>query len=536
MAVCATPCGTVTFVDSARIAQSPARIRIGMCDSGDESGGQTMLMLAALMLAARLLLAAIFGIAATAKLLDPSGARRVIATFGVPGVAAVILARAVVAVEFGVAALLLTEPRYGALAALIALTGFSAAVLLSLARGRSLECHCFGRLSKEPMGWPTLARNGCFAGLAVFVAADGRFSWALTAFVTAMLVPWTGRMLYRRRSARAGTTAAGVALPDRAGTSWTVARLLEGHKPLILVFSQPACGACRELLPDVVGWQRDDRVTVALVNGGPADHGVPVELSDRRRAWFTAYNITATPSAVLIDGDGHPVEAAARGAGAIRKLVDGAVPASEQVSAANRFTRRRLLGRATVGLASAGVLSAAACDSSGKRTDTNALEVDGAWLCNQTFALCTTAPCTPSTTDPNISVCDCVVVNGYSVGFKPCPERAQSGDKVRSAFSTVNVNANFGVLSCPSGVPWANCLDVECEIDPKNPAVAKCQCLTVKTGQSLTFGGGCSQATCGSTIWSAATPDLPATTQYRKGMQQLGQAMVEFPKTCAALK
>jgi hypothetical protein len=489
-----------------------------------------------LILTARLLLAAIFGFAGIAKLAAPSGARRAVVAFGVPEAAAAIVARTVVAAEFVVVALLLTARGYGALAALTMLTGFSAAVLVSLARGRVLECHCFGRLSTGQIGWPTLARNACFAGLATFVALDGRFAWILTAFTITMLTLWTGPTLYRRWAPRADTTAAGRAaeraLPDRAGNSWTTEKLLDGQQALLLVFSQPGCGACEELLPEVDKWQRNERFAVALVNGGSANHGVPLELFDQQRAWFAAYDITATPSAVLIDRDGNLVSAPARGAGAIRKLVERAA----QVSEANRFNRRGLLGRAAVGLTSAGALSAAACDSSAKHTETDALDVDGAWLCNQTFALCTTAPCTPSTTDPAISVCDCVVVNGYSVGFKPCPERAQSGTKVRSAFSTVNVNANFGVLSCPSGVPWANCLDVECEIDPRNPAVAKCQCLTVKTGESLTFGGGCDKATCNSTIWSAATPDLPATTQYRKGMKQLGQPMVDFPKTCPAPK
>ncbi|MCV7166195.1 hypothetical protein [Mycobacterium stomatepiae] len=138
---------------------------------------------------------------------------------------------------------------------------------------------------------------------------------------------------------------------------------------------------------------------------------------------------------------------------------------------------------------------------------------------------------------PNISVCDCVVVNGNSIGSKNCIERAQSGNKIRSAFSTVNINANFAVLSCPAGAPWANCLDVECEIDPVNPARAKCQCVTVKTGPSITFGGGCDTATCTSTIWSAATPDM-----YQAGMRQLRTAMdrvgkpVTFPKPCPAPK
>lgn len=125
----------------------------------------------------------------------------------------------------------------------------------------------------------------------------------------------------------------------------------------------------------------------------------------------------------------------------------------------------------------------------------------------------------PPPPTPNIPICDCVVVNGYSVGFQPCPEHAQSGRKVRSAFSTANVNAGFAVLHCPPGVTWANCLNVECEIDPHNPAVAKCQCLTVKTGESVTFGG--------------ATP-LPVHRLY--GRRRRRKPMVDFPRTCPASK
>jgi hypothetical protein len=363
------------------------------------------------------------------------------------------------------------------------------------------------------------------------VAIDGQFGWPTAAFAIVMLALWIGPASRRRWASRAGSAAAGLALPDRAGHVWTLDKLLEPRLPLVLIFSQPGCRACDALLPEIARWQDnlDGRVTVALINGGPAGHRVPMELIDERRASFAAYGITATPSAVLV-GEGRRLETA-RGAGAIGDLVDQAVQASERT----RFTRRGLLRRASVGLLPV-VATAAACDSNSKNGlpgDVNAFEVDGAWLCNQTFALCTTAPCVPSPTDPNISVCNCVVVNGYSVGFKACTDRAQSGNKVRSAFSTVNVNASFGVLTCPSGVPWANCLDVECEIDSTNPAVAKCQCLTVKTGESRTFGGGCDTATCTSTIWSAATPDLPATAQYRKGMSQIGQP-VNFPKTCSA--
>ena len=493
------------------------------------------------MLAARVFLGGMFAVAGLAKLADRSGVRRAVVAFGVPGAAAAVAGSAMIATEFGIAALLVGGrwTRVGAVAALVLLAGFCAVVLVSLARGRRLQCHCFGRLSSGPLGWPTLARNGCFAALAVLVAGDGHFGWPVTAFAIIMLALWIGPASWRRWMARPGSAAAGLALPDRAGQIWTLDGLLEAHRPLVLIFSQPGCGACDALLPEVTRWQHDldGRVSVVLINGGPASGRVPMELIDERRASFAAYNITATPSAVLIEA-GRRLDAA-RGAGAIRDLLDRAV----QVADASRFTRRGLLRRASVGLASAGVLpvvaaTAAACDSGRNNSlpsDVNAFEVDGVWICNQTFALCTTAPCVPSPTDPNVSVCDCVVVNGHSLGFKGCTERAQSGSKVRSNFSTVNINANFGVLSCPSGVAWANCLDVECEIDPINPARAKCQCLTVKTGQSVTFGGGCDTATCTSTIWSAATPDVyqQGMGQYRTAMNQLGQP-VSFPKTCPA--
>jgi hypothetical protein len=498
-------------------------------------------------LVARVLLAGMFAIAAMAKLADRGGVRRAVIAFGVPSAAAGLLGWALVGAEFCTALLLLIAPaaRVGGVAALVLLVAFSATVVLNLARGRRPHCHCFGRLSSGPLGWSTVARNGCFATIAAFVALRDHFGWPLLALAIVMLGLWLGPSSHRRWTARAGAAATSFTLVDQAGQTWTLDTLLEPGRPLVLIFSQPGCRACDALLPEVARWQHglDGRVTVAVVSGGPvssslaasAENGLRTVLVDGPRASFAAYGITATPSAVLIDGDQRLVAAPARGAGAIGKLVGQAMEASEEP----RFTRRGVLGRAAVGLASVTVLPAvgaiaSACGSSSKNTaahDVDALEVDGAWLCNQTFALCTTAPCVPSTTDPKISVCDCVVQNGYSVGFKPCTERAQLGNTVRSEFSTVNVNASFGVMTCPSGVTWANCLDVECEIDPTNPAVAHCQCVTVRTGESLTFGGGCTTATCTSTIWSGTTPDLPGNAQYVKGMKQLGQPVV-FPKTC----
>ncbi len=164
-------------------------------------------------------------------------------------------------------------------------------------------------------------------------------------------------------------------------------------------------------------------------------------------------------------------------------------------------------------------------------TDMNAIEIDGAWFCNQTFALCTTAPCEPSQIDPAIANCQCVVENAYAIGFKSCTERAQSGLSLYSNFSTANVNSAFSTMTCPEDAPWANCLDMPCEIDPLNPAMAVCQCELVTTGPSLTFGGGCDTSTCAYQVWSAAPPTYLGLPQYEAGMKMVKQ-QIAIPATC----
>jgi len=154
---------------------------------------------------------------------------------------------------------------------------------------------------------------------------------------------------------------------------------------------------------------------------------------------------------------------------------------------------------------------------------------DGAWLCRQPYALCTTAPCERSTSDATIATCRCVVLDGYSIGFTTCREREPAGKAVVSTFSTQNVTPAFGALTCPEDVPWANCLDMPCELDSLNPALATYQCQVVETGPSFTFGGGCDTSTCSSVIWSAASP--PGVTQYAAAMRCVNQP-VTFPATC----
>src|SRR5215213_459763 len=157
------------------------------------------------------------------------------------------------------------------------------------------------------------------------------------------------------------------------------------------------------------------------------------------------------------------------------------------------------------------------------------VSIDGTWLCHQPYALCTTAPCERSPSEATIATCPCVVLDGYSIGFTTCREREPVGKSVVSTFSTQNVTSAFGALTCPEDIPWANCLDMPCQLDPLNPALATCQCQMVETGPSFTFGGGCDTSTCSSVIWSAASP--PGVTQYATAMACVNQP-VTFPATC----
>jgi thiol-disulfide isomerase/thioredoxin len=496
---------------------------------------------AALVILARVALGGMFGVAAVTKLSDGRG-RRAVAAFGVPGRVAAPIGWALICGELGALALLAVGSSWVAgLVACALLTGFSAAVVVNLAQGRSPDCHCFGRLSSSPIGWSTVARNGFFAALAVLVMLEGRFDGWCSGIAVIALGLWVVPVLLRRRSRRVPSAAVPFALSDHTGRTVTFDALGADNRPLVLVFGQPGCGACDALLPDVARWQGElaEQVTVALVIGGPPangadqvrEYGLGTVLFDDRRSVFAAYGVTATPCAVRIEG--HRTSAMALGAQEIERLVEGTPAAGGEP----RVTRRQAI---TTGSAlSVFAMIAAACGATTKTSaggsttvpTKDGLRVDGTWLCNQPFALCTTASCQPSTTDPNISVCQCVMQNGYSVGYKSCAERAQKGSSVRSDFSTININPSFAVLTCPSEVPWANCVDVECEIDPTNPALAICQCVTVRTGQSFTFGGGCDPTNCTSEIWSGASAQSSLNTAYLKGMKQLGQP-VTFPKAC----
>jgi hypothetical protein len=130
-------------------------------------------------------------------------------------------------------------------------------------------------------------------------------------------------------------------------------------------------------------------------------------------------------------------------------------------------------------------------------------------VCEQAYALCTSAPCIPDPSNPGKSICDCVVQQGKSAGFTSCEKRKPHIDQYQvthliSTFSFEQFAAKKS-LDCPKGMPWSNCVDMPCTVDPQNVNRAICLCQLSATQAFFTFGGNCEHRTCASGFWSGAT-------------------------------
>ncbi len=136
------------------------------------------------------LLAAVFSAAAFGKLTDLAGTRDGLAGFGLPRAVVAPVALALPAAELVVAVLLLfgVTRVAGAAGALGLLAIFSVAIVANLARGRTPDCHCFGRLHSAPAGWGTVARNAVLAACAMALLAAGSSASEPDAFA------WVGKL------------------------------------------------------------------------------------------------------------------------------------------------------------------------------------------------------------------------------------------------------------------------------------------------------------------------------------------------------
>lgn len=337
--------------------------------------------MSAALLAARLVLAAIFVIAGVAKLADLPGSRRATREFGVPERLAGVVGLGVPIAELVIAASLVpaVSARGAALGATVLLTAFAAAIGRSMARGQRPDCHCFGQLHSAPAGPESLVRNIVLAGVAGSVAvgggrhAGGSATHWVTSLTTAQaaglvvalllgaavvflgwlslqLLAQNGRLLARMEGLEArlgtapatqpdgpaadgipvGASAPAFVLPDAGGEVGGLVTLLSAERSVMLVFSDPGCGSCTMLLPEIARWQGEHRseLLIALISQGDAaagqaraqEHGLENVFLDEQREVSKLYGVRATPSAVIVDREGRIASALVGGADAIRGL------------------------------------------------------------------------------------------------------------------------------------------------------------------------------------------------------------------------
>src|SRR4051812_8581662 len=301
----------------------------------------------AAVLAARLLLAAVFVVAGVGKLADLPGFRRALRGFGVGERPARIGAVALPVAELATAAALLAQPSaiWGAAAALVLLVAFTGAIVNALARGDAPDCGCFGALHSAPVGRRQVARNAVLAAPAVFVVVAGPGA-AITAtgasaavalvlgVATCSLLALALHLRRERRRLREGlTTVRGIAAAAPPGlAAGALAPSFSGRgangdrgspddprppgQPRALIFCAQGCGPCSALAPELPRWQAAlaETLTIGLVGvhtylrfevaaapTGAMVHEVyerDPELAaeaDELNAVLAAYKLTATP-------------------------------------------------------------------------------------------------------------------------------------------------------------------------------------------------------------------------------------------------
>lgn len=339
-----------------------------------------------LVLLVKLVLSAVFAVAGATKLADRRSAQQSFEGFGLPSQVIPILAWLLPVTEILIAVALwpTTSAAHGAIAALLLLLLFTGAIAWNLFKGRKPDCRCFGQLSATPIGKSTLIRNVVLAGLAAFLVfaaqptpsvaeAFSNVSFLQTA-VTALalltvagfaiggwlilnILQQQGRLMLRIEAFEKGLGAPGLANREALAMAPTsesglfvgtpapafklpnvvddtlveLTHLLARNKPVVLLFSDPGCGPCNQLMPQVATWQKDltEHFTLAIISRGDksanqdkaSKDGLRDVLLQKDYEIADSFKLYGTPGAVLIGADGKIMAPAVSGADAIERLV-----------------------------------------------------------------------------------------------------------------------------------------------------------------------------------------------------------------------
>ena len=192
------------------------------------------------------------------------------------------------------------------MAALLCLAAFTTLIGVHLAQSRRPACNCFGQARPRPISVNSLLRNGVLIACSLLIVSFGRgheysdpVAWwhtfatefdvasiligvllvlaVLSGWVVFSLLRQQGRLMPRIDNLELRIEAAGIgpavpatpssmglplgqpapgfALPQFGGGQLSLDALRSTGKPLVLVFSDPLCGPCTALLPQLSAWQ-----------------------------------------------------------------------------------------------------------------------------------------------------------------------------------------------------------------------------------------------------------------------------------------
>jgi hypothetical protein len=327
-----------------------------------------------ILLGARLVLGAVFAVAAIGKLVGRSRTAETLAEFGVPESIRRPIAIALPLAELAIAAALLpaATAAWGALAAALLLAAFTAAVARTLLQGREVDCNCFGSLGPSRISRWILVRNVLLlvlaGGIAIAAQSDpgtsavawlGNLDTAQLALLCAgvaialaalniaffwQLMRQNGRLLGELEALKAGAGGAAptgpqpgdlapsFALPALGGGALAIEELLAAGRGLVVVVTDPGCGACDPLLPEIGRLQRDPGTPVPLVmiSRGDRDanlakarqHGLEPVLIEEEFEVSRALGINGAPGAVRLDAEGRYVARPSMGTERVGILLD----------------------------------------------------------------------------------------------------------------------------------------------------------------------------------------------------------------------
>lgn len=338
-----------------------------------------------LILLLKAILAGVFLIAGIGKLLDRQGSEKALADFEVPAGMVKPAAAILPWFEIAIAAALLlpSTSLLASVAAAVLLSGFTAGMLVQMAKGNAPDCHCFGQIHSEPVSGRSVARNIGLAVLACTLAAvtimfpgvnavesgetllgEGTMQLVIGFATVALLVAifvvlrkisdQQGQIIRRieilevisnegRELTRDEVSDPQTGLPigspiplfnvtGAEGISIPSTDLVADGRPALLIFVSPTCHPCEAMIPDINSWIREfgETLDILLISTGEFKPNVE-KFGDANADRIFIQEVGGasevmgplwTPTAVLIDMKGRIASRNAAGDSAIRQLIE----------------------------------------------------------------------------------------------------------------------------------------------------------------------------------------------------------------------